>query len=277
MRPISFKRIIELCSLSLKKGFLDVKTISNELQVTDKRSKELLRELSSMNLLKKLNGSYSPKKNTEKLLDFFSKGDWVNINNFFIKNQVFYKNLIKYMKDNSLDKGYTINDLTILLENHTLHYNNASIEIILRWAERFGTVQRNLYTNTFYYINNEEPNIELFINSLLSNYNSLNKKRGLFLSKTFIEIPHLREQVCENLKISRETFDKKFLEYFKKSIGKVELSGAPTITSAKRSPFSIKETNIGYNKDIISPIYDLEKERKGLELMGKMYYFVAIH
>lgn len=252
-------------------------TVSQRLNMGERRAREILRELRAMNLLTRTEDNYSANENTLKILDAFREGNWVRINQLFMEKNDFYGNLIEYLRIHEEAKGYTIEELTQRLKDNELHYNKASVEVLLRWGERFGVVQRNLYKNVFYIIKKEKIYQEEFKGSLIKNYNNLDKKMGLFLTQTYVEIPRLREEVCEDLKLDRITFDTMFFECYKKLIGKIELAGAPTITSTKKSPLSVKETRIGFDNDIISPIYDLEKERKGLKIMGKTYYFIAIH
>lgn len=277
MRPVSFKRIIEMCSMAQKEGVLSEETVSQRLNMGERRAREILRELISMNLLTRTEDNYTANENTLKILDAFKEGDWVRINQLFMENNFFYENLVMHLRIHEKSRGYTIEELTQMLKDNELHFNKASVEVLLRWGERFGITQRNLYRNVFYTIKKEKTNLEEFKKSLIRNYDNLDKKMGLFLTQTYVEIPRLREEVCEELKIDRITFDTMFFECYRKLIGKIELAGAPTITSAKKSPLSIKKTRIGFDNGIISPIYDLEKERRGIEIMGKNYYFIAIH
>lgn len=275
MRPVSLKRIIETASLSLSLNEINKEILSENLQLSQDRAREILRELKSMNFLDLHNEKYHPNANTKELILRFSEGNWERLHELFTANNKFYRTLLETMEEYT--EGYTIEELLIKLCDNELHYNNASLEILLRWAERFNTVQRNLYENRFYKIRNIETDLNTFEVSLLKNYNKMNKKIGLFLTKTYIEIPRLREEVCEDLKIGRKDFDSLFYDYYKRFIGKVELAGAPTITAAKKSSSNIKKTRMSHDKNIISPIYELDKERKGIVIMGKSYFFIAIY
>ena len=96
------------------------------------------------------------------------------------------------------------------------------------------------------------------------------------LLETFVEIPMLREDTCSQLRIKREIFDTLFIKYYSKHHNKIELSGAPTITTTKTSPINIKTTQIVINGESIELDYNLEKERKGISLHGKNYFYCAI-
>jgi hypothetical protein len=275
MRPVSLKRIVEVASLALDNSEIDIDFISEKLGTTKNRSREMLRELKSLNLLENEDNRYYPNKNTENLILFVSEEKWSDLNELFINNSLFYKELLNQM--GKFEKGYSIENLLENLSNSELHYNRAILEVLLKWGERFSVIQRNLYERKYYLIKKSSIDENSFEKSLFDNYKKLNKRSGLFLTKTYVEIPLLREKVCEELKITRLDFDKYFHEAYRKSIGKIELAGAPTITAAKKSPLSIKETHVSKENGIITTISEIETERKGITIFGKSYYFLAIH
>ena len=277
MRPLSFKRIIEVCSLALNADNVSFEIISDQLSLTPRRGKEILRELTSMNLLSKTHDSYIPTNSTGKIVDYFVKGDWNNINDYFKMNNPFYHEMIIFMTTKGVNNSYTLKSLLQNFVDHKLDFNQAILDVLMRWGERFGVLQRHLYKKTFYAIKDTKPDNSIFVSSLKKHYNKLNIKKGLFLSQTFVEIPKLREDVCENLKMRRELFDSLFMDYYLSALGTVELAGAPTITTAKRSPLNIRKTNIEINGTFVSPVFDLEKERRGITIKGKNYFYLAIY
>jgi len=277
MRPLSFKRIIEVCSLALNAGNLSIEITSDHLSLTPRRGKEILRELASMKLLSKLDDSYIPTNGTRKIVDYFVKGDWKNIHEYFKTNNPFYREMIIFMTSKGKKNDYTLNGLLQNFMDHELDFNQTILDVLTRWGERFGVLQRHLYKKTFYAIESTIPDHTIFISSLKKQYNTLNVKKGLFLSQTFVEIPKLREDLCETLKMRRDIFDSLFMDYYRSALGTVELAGAPTITPAKRSPLNIRKTNIQLNGKFVSPVFDLEKERRGITINGKNYYYLAIY
>ena len=92
-----------------------------------------------------------------------------------------------------------------------------------------------------------------------------------------MKIPKIREDTCEQLKIARKVFDELLRQTYLENIGKIELSGAPIITLAKKSPLSEKKIKLEGNQAILSPKFELTRERKGLLVGHKAYYYVAIH
>lgn len=277
MRPLSFKRIIEVCSLALNDDNISFEIISDHLSLTPRRGKEILRELTSMNLLSKTNDSYIPTNGTRKIVDYFVKGDWNNIHDYFRMNNPFYREMMFFMTTKGMNDSYILKGLLQNFMDHELDFNQTILDVLMRWGERFGVLQRHLYKKTFYAIKDTKPDNSIFVSSLKKHYNKLNVKKGLFLSQTFVEIPKLREDVCENLKMRREIFDCLFMDYYLSALGTVELAGAPTITTAKRSPLNIRKTNIEINGTFVSPVFDLEKERRGITIKGKNYFYLAIY
>ena len=277
MRPLSFKRIIEVCSLALNDDNISFEIISDHLSLTPQRGIEILRELASMNLLSKTHDFYIPTNGTRKIVDYFINGDWDNIHEYFKMNNPFYREMIIFLTTKGVTNSYTLKDLLQNFVDHELDFNQAILDVLVRWGERFSVLQRHLYKKTFYAIKGTNPDNSIFVSSLKKQYNKLNVKKGLFLSQTFVEIPKLREDVCETLKIRREIFDSLFMDYYRSALGTVELAGAPTITAAKRSPLNIRKTNIEINGTFVSPIFDLEKERRGITIKGKKYFYLAIY
>ena len=106
-------------------------------------------------------------------------------------------------------------------------------------------------------------------------YRELSLVHGL--KQIFVEIPKIRENLCEELKITRELFNDMLRSIYRASIGKIELSRAPIITLAKKSPLSEKKIRLEGKQAILSPKFELTRERKGLLVGHKAYYYVAIH
>jgi len=278
MRPITLRRIIELCNLALEHNVLNENLIMKELQVSPNRSKELLFEISRMKLLNKEPEGYVANDSTKFIIDAFEKEEWHLFHQFFLKHHPFYRHFIEVLKSHLEDeKGITIDELVNEAKEKRLPLNRTTIEVLQNWCERLVILQRHLYFKRFYVVKHKKPKLDIFKATVQKAYHSLNKspRPGLYL--TYVEVPKLREEVCEQLKISRNTFDRLFKEICCEAVGKIELSGAPTITSAKRSPLGIRTMKAIKKKDVVSPKIDLDKERRGIFVGGKAYYYVAIH
>lgn len=106
-------------------------------------------------------------------------------------------------------------------------------------------------------------------------YRELSLVHGL--KQIFVEISKIRENLCEELKITRELFNDLLRSIYLASIGKMELSGAPIITLAKKSPLSEKKMKLEGKQAVLSPKFEVAREREGLSVGQKAYYYLAIH
>jgi hypothetical protein len=276
MRPISLKRIIEVCSYIHSEKNVLVKDFSLYFDITTRRTREILNEINSMGLIIVEDQSISSNNNTNNFIDLIKSQNWIAINDYFFNNHIFYHRIMEFLSSKLIEEGFSIEELVSKLNASEYHFNNSSVEILLRWGERLGSLQRNLYKNTYYGISSKETTLKEFEKHVRIAYRKLNTKKGLFLSRTYIEIPQLREELCEDLKITRTKFNKQFIDYYRNNLDKVELTGAPTITSTKKSPLNEKRTEFNLDGDVITLNYDLETERKGIEILGKSYYFFAL-
>jgi hypothetical protein len=87
----------------------------------------------------------------------------------------------------------------------------------------------------------------------------------------------IREDLCERLKIARKAFDESMRAVYLENVGRMELSGAPIITLAKKSPLSERKIKRNGKAAILSPKYEIQKDREGLSVGQKTYYYMAIH
>jgi len=83
-------------------------------------------------------------------------------------------------------------------------------------------------------------------------------------------IKYLKITVCKG-------FDNMLRQTYLENIGKVELSGAPIITLAKKSPLSEKKIKFQGKQNILSPKFELTRKREGLLVGPKAYFYLAIH
>jgi len=278
MRPVTLKRIIEVCNLALSNKMVDETLIIQKLKTSSERAKELLFEIERIKVLERGVGGFVANDNTLTIMDAFEREDWQVFHEYLIQNYSFYQQFIELLGAHINDeKGLSISEMIEEAKIKKLQLNQTAIEVLQNWCERLGMLQRHLYTKRFYLLKKEKPDSIQFENAVKGSYRILNTARGLGLKLMYVEIPRLREEVCEKLKILRETFDVLFKKLYYKSIGRMELSGAPMITAAKKSPLSIRMIKTSKKEDILAPYLDLAKERKGVEIGGKSYYYVAMH
>jgi len=276
MRPLTLRRVIEICSLASQNEKVNVEFVLNELKVTYSRAKEILLEVERMGLLNRVNDFWTINDKTIEFLEYFEKEDWNKIHQYFSKNYQFYRMFIQILKRHIHDEnGLSIDEIYRESQRYKIHLNRATIEVLADWCERLGVIQRNLYTGNLYLIRQEVENLNKFFSVLVESYRKLSGSK--WRREIFIEIPMIREQVCERLKISRITFDCALKAIYSKNIGKIEFSGAPIITHAKRSPLSEKRMISDIKQAILSPKFELKKEREGISIGRKSYYYIAIH
>ena len=92
-----------------------------------------------------------------------------------------------------------------------------------------------------------------------------------------MEIPVIREGLCERLKIARKVFDELLRAVYLENVGRMELSGAPIVTLAKKSPLSEKKIKRNGKTAILSPMYEIQRDREGLLVGQKIYFYLAMH
>lgn len=278
MRPLTLKRIIEICNLALTNDSINESCVIHELNTSQARARELLFEIERIGLIGEGDGEFTANENTHTLIESFEREDWKVIHSYLLRNYSFYRDFVSLLRSHVDDeKGLSNNNMIKEARRKKLPLNRTAIEVLQNWCERLGVLQRHLYKKRFYLVKKSKSNSQEFKRTLIRSYQTLNQPTGLELRATYLEIPKLREDICEQLKMTREDFDHLFKRLYLKSIGKIELSGAPTITAAKKSPLSIRKISATKKDRILSPHLDLTKERRGIEIGGKAYYYMAIH
>ena len=277
MRPITLSRVIKICSIALNRGKIDTDIITKELKISYRRAKNLLLELERMKLLCKLNQRYIPNRNTYEFLENIKEKIWRNIHLYFYENYVFYRKFVQILEKHKYDeKGLNSKEIIKEAKSMNLNLNIVAVEVLTDWCIRLSVIQRNLYNGNIYLLNTQVPSCSIFIGILLKCYDRLSL--GKRISKIYVEIPKLREEVCEIAKIKRCIFNEMLKKIYQENIGRVELSGAPLISLASRSPLYQKKMIIlTSSSNEIYPKFFSEKRREGLKINRKIYYYIAIH
>jgi hypothetical protein len=275
IRPITLRRVIEVCSLANTDKGIDVLSVSQKLGVSGSRAKEIVLEVERMGLLTLLDQRYVTSPNTADFLEYFENEKWGKIHEYFLKNYQFYRDFFCILESHVNDpKGLTFDDIKKESANRQLSLNQTAIEVLSDWCDRLGTIQRHLYTRRLYStLAKVEP--EAFKNVLVKYYQEQSRVQGQ--RAVFVEIPMIREDMCERLKLARETFDEMLRSVYLENIGRVELSGAPIVTLAKKSPLSEKKIKRNGKTAILAPKYEIQREREGLAVGPKSYYYLAIY
>jgi hypothetical protein len=276
IRPVTLRRVIETCSLAANLRVIDIEIISKRLNTSVSRAKEVLQEVEKMGLLTHLNEAYVPSSKTTDFLTYFENEQWDEIHEYFLLNYSFYQDFIRLLTDHINDnKGLSKDEIEEESKNRQLSLNQTAVDVLSDWCDRLGIIQRHLYTRRIHLIKSEETGLETFKDALEKCYRGLSVSYGR--KGVFIEIPKIREDMCEQLKITRKVFDEMLRETYLENIGRIELSGAPIITLAKKSPLSEKKIKFEGKQTILSPKFELVREREGLLVGRKAYYYLAIH
>jgi hypothetical protein len=276
MRPVTLRRVIEICSLATKMEKVDIPIISQKLGVGSSRAKEIILEVIRMALLESHDDAYTANANTIAFLEYFENEHWDKIHEYFLANYQFYQNFFRILEDHiNNDKGFSLNEIKEESTKRKLNLNQTAVEVLSDWCDRLGVIQRHLYTRRLYPIRYEETSFDRFKNALKKCYRELSfshDRKGVF-----VEIPKIREDTCEQLKITRKGFDEMLRQTYLQNIGRLELSGAPITTLAKKSPLSEKKIKFQGRQTMLSPKFELTRKREGLLVGQKAYYYLAMH
>lgn len=276
MRPVTLRRVIEICSLAAITKELDIKTVAQKLEVSPSRAREILLEVEKMGLLRQVENAYLTSDKTTVFLKYFEDDQWDKIHKYFLANYKFYQDFIRILQDRISDKiGLSIDEIKEESALRKMSINQTAVEVLSDWCERLGVIQRHLYSRRLYLIKNRGANQQAFKANLIKVYQELSSSK--MHKRIFVEIPAIRENLCEELKISRNVFDEMLRQIYLENVGKIELSGAPITTLAKKSPLSEKKMRIQGKEAILSPEFGIAKEREGLSVGQKAYYYLAIH
>lgn len=274
IRPITLRRIIEATSIALEEEQISENSLAERLNISERRARSILRELTRMKLLEVEGEYYRPTETARDTIDSYEREDWKKIHDVLFRNYDFYNILINELSGNPVQTREEL--LRKLSGRQDLVFNETALDILCDWAERLGQVQRNLYNNRFYLLQEYEVPWRTFVEATEQCYHALNLQERPGVKLVYIEIARMREVLCENLRIRRDLFDTTLKRLFLNNIGKMELSGAPLTTSAKESPTSLKMLEKGGIETILSPQYKTIREGRGLEVGGKLYHYIAI-
>jgi hypothetical protein len=270
MRPVSLSRVAETAFFAEKTKKFTKEDLAAFLKSSERRAKEVSEETVNIGFLDKEETIYTPTKRCTQFLENIRKNDWKGIHEQML-DYSFYKTFYKILQ--SIEPA-TPEEILESLSIASIPFNEASRHVLCDWGERIGSVQRNIFTNQYFTIIDAEI---AFAPAFLETYQLLNLKTGLSLRQRYIEIPRVREYVCQKLRISRENFDTRFLQLCLKNIGKIELAGAPVTTHAKQSAKKVKSVHFLEFPDTITMKLSSNQFLNGLNVGKKSYYFIAYH
>ncbi|KUK70878.1 MAG: Uncharacterized protein XD88_0386 [Methanocalculus sp. 52_23] len=271
MRPISLGRVIETVYLSEFEGRINNSLLQERCVVSPRRAKEILDEVTRMGLLEQESSNlFQTTPLGKELLVAVRKKAWDEVHQILLKYTFyfdFYETLSQY-------GPIQPEQMLFYLKNTSSSFNRASVTVLCDWVERLNSAQRNVFTNVYYPV---YAMTTPMLPEFLRVYTELNARAGISLRQRYVEIPKIREAVCERLKIRRHDFDKEFLRLYMNNIGTIELSGAPITTHSKITSKHIK--SLIFTEMPNEMIMKLTSERylNGITCNSKQYYYVAVH
>jgi hypothetical protein len=270
MRPVTLSRVVETAFFAQKTGSFTNEELGKFLTSSPSRAKEIAEETVNIGLLEKNDLLFTPSSRCNRFLEDIRLNNWTGIHQLMMDYR-FYHTFYTVLK--TIEPA-TSEEILATLSASEIPFNEASRQVLCDWGERIGSIQRNIFTNQYFTIGEASSSI---IPSFLSSYQSLNIKSGLTLRQRYVEIPKIREFVCQDLRISRDAFDSRFTQLCMKNIGKIELAGAPVTTHAKRSANKVKNVHFLELPDKITMKLSSNQYLNGLKVGPKAYYYAAYH
>lgn len=270
MRPVTLSRVAETAYFAEKTPSFSRQELAVVLKSSEDRGKEIAEEVVNMDLLKKEDDRYTKTTKCSRFLILVRSNNWTGIHEMMM-DYSFYQTFFTTLKESDPS---TPEEILTLLQASSIPFNQASRDVLCDWGERLGSVQRNIFTNQYF---TTRPLATPFVPTFLEVYQSLNIKTGLSLRQRYVEIPKVREHVCQKLRISRDIFDTHFVQFCMKNIGKIELAGAPVTTHAKRSANKVKNVQFIELPDKMTMKLSSNHFLNGLKIGPKSYYYVAYH
>jgi hypothetical protein len=270
MRPVTLSRVVETAYFAEREKQFTSQELAEFLKSSPSRGKEIAEETVNIGLLEKVNDQYLATENCSPFLENIRQNNWKGVH-VFMMDYSFYRTFITTLQ--SIEPA-TSEEILAALSKSSIPFNEASRQVLCDWGERLGSMQRNIFTNQYFTVTD---NLTSIIPAFLDTYQLLNIKSGLSLRQRYVEIPKIREFICQNLRIPRETFDTRFVHLCMKNIGKIELAGAPVTTHAKRSANKVKNVHFLELPDTITMKLSSNQFLNGLKVGPKSYYYVAYH
>lgn len=274
MHPVTLSRIFEVCMLSKERAVITSEDLSSYLSTTERRSEEILREMVTIGLIEEDKNKYFFTDRASTFYDAVLSDDLIKLHGLLMYSP-FYSHFYSLIKNEnkSLTQEQILTNINQL--KNDIHYNNLSISVLCDWGERICSIQRNVFTNRYYAITSNLE--EDCCKNIITTYHEISNDKKLGFKKIYVEIPLLREFVCESSHITRNMFDYKLIALYKKNIGKLEISGAPTITKAKRTSLQVKHMCVANMPGRLTLSLTSDEYLKGIEIAGRSYYYFAYH
>jgi len=277
IRPVTLSRIVETVDICHQHAAVDASTIQNTLDLSERRTSEIIAELTRLSLIQQ-DDHLSLTATGTQFYDAVQQEDWHGLHDILYQTSPHYQIFIDLLQNRTEQTGYTEQQLLSALNetDHSLRFNKTGVSLLADWGERLQAIQRNVFENRYYSVQTTEaPN--RFVAVLQDTYDEMEVTRGLGMRQRYISIPKLREHVCESLRLSRDAFDDSLIAIAQKNVGRMELSGAPLDTQAKESQFGIKTIQRSTEDEVVTTAMTSDRVLSGITMPdGKTYYYLTI-
>ncbi|WP_158056015.1 hypothetical protein [Halorussus halophilus] len=277
VRPVTLPRLVELVYLC-GNSTQSTDEVEVALDVTHRRARETILEVLRIGLiLEPSEDTYEISAAGREFLDAVLDEVWEDVSGVLATQSPHYGLFLRVLEDDGacpLDE--LLENLSVAAEKTDYTFNQTGIEVLGDWSERLGSVQRNAFTGDYYSVEREEITPE-FQSTLLEVYDELEETTGVNLRQRYISIPKLREWTCERLRCRRSVFDDYLVRLCEQNIGKLELSGAPLDTEAKKSALGIKQIELAEADTLVSTSQSTDRVMSGVTQFDKQYYYLAIY
>jgi len=249
------------------------------LDVTTERARAIVRQLTSMGLLEKVDGEFRYGRYGKIMVDVVRASHWSKVHNILQENCKEYDVLLKVLKSCKVgEKGLMISQIVKFSAQFGWELNRVTTDICCEWGRRLGKIQKNLYTSgaisRFYLVHDRSMPLNKIENEIRAQYMRLGQGKGRLL--VYVSVPRLRENICETLKMPRRKFDQYLLEIWKRNTSEIELASGPLTSRSRTTPTRKLSIHVDRKSAVLSPKYLLEAE-EGLDIGGKKYQTIAFH
>jgi len=273
VQPVTIGRVVETVLLAHKLPTIGTGDLIAELAVRPRRSLEILRMTEAFGFVSPaLEGRFSLTPTGKRFVNLLRQRNFLGIHELMMSTPQ-YRDLYLAISGGSSPRSREELLVELRRAGHVA-FNTANLDVLCDWLERLGVIQRDVFDGRLYAVRGQ---VELPSSVLLAVYQKLNHTENPLIRRTYVEIPRLREAVCRQLGMKRADFDRAFAAVVKRNIGRVELSGAPLDTQAKKARRRVKELQLFEETHSLRPLLSSNPELSGLQVNGRTYFYVAVH
>ena len=279
LEPISLRVLLRSLIFFSQQKQSSSQELENNLDVTVDRAKAIVRQLTIMKLLEKVDTKFRCAPHGKIMVNAVQTSHWSRVHDILQETCKEYDALLKVLKScKAGERGLMISQIVKLSAKFGRGLNRVTADICCEWGRRLGKIQKNLFTSgfisRFYLIHDQSIPLNKIENEIRAQYARLGKRKRRLL--IFVSVPRLRENVCETLKMSRRRFDGILLEIWKRNTGEVELASGPLTSRSRTAPTRKLSIYVDRKSAVLSLKYVLEAE-EGLDVGGKKYQTIVFH